>query len=101
MRSTGVTIKFVTNTTKDSKETLYNRLKGLKFEIEQDQIFSSLASAKNLIDKSKLKPLLLLTEDAKKDFKDVIPKNDAEIDAVVVGLAPDSFQYERLNEAFR
>lgn len=54
-----------------------------------------------MIDKSKLKPLLLLTEDAKKDFEDVIPKHDAEVNAVVVGLAPDSFQYEKLNEAFR
>ena len=45
-----------------------------------------------------LRPLLLLEESAKEDFKGVPTKD---LNAVVVGLAPSLFDYSHLNEAFR
>ena len=51
--------------------------------------------------KEKLKPLLLLREEAVKDWGDVESSNNAQHDSVVVGLAPDHFQYQKLNEAFQ
>ena len=55
-------------------------------------------AARRLIDQRSLRPMLLLQSDAIEDFKGV-EVNDP--NAVVVGLAPDCFNYEILNKAFR
>lgn len=39
-----------------------------------------------------------MSDDARQDFP---PSTDKPFDSVVVGLAPDAFQYETMNEAFR
>ena len=36
-----------------------------------------------------------------KDWGDVELSNNAQHDSVVVGLAPDRFQYQKMNEAFQ
>ena len=51
--------------------------------------------------KEQLKPLLLLQEEAVKDWGDVELSNNAQHDSVVVGLAPDHFHYQKMNEAFQ
>ena len=51
--------------------------------------------------KEQLKPLLLLQEEALKDWGDVESSNNAQHDSVVVGLAPDHFHYQKMNEAFQ
>lgn len=98
LRETGVSVRFVTNTTKESKETLLRRLTGIGFDIKAEEVFTSLTAARRLIDQRKLRPMLLLQQDALEDFKGV-DVNDP--NAVVVGLAPDCFNYESLNKAFR
>ena len=98
LRETGVSVRFVTNTTKESKETLLRRLTGIGFDIKADEVFTSLTAARRLVDQRKLRPMLLLQQDALEDFKGV-DVNDP--NAVVVGLAPDCFNYELLNKAFR
>lgn len=91
-------MRFVTNTTKESKETLLTRLTGIGFDIKAEEVFTSLTAARRLVDQRKLRPMLLLQQDALEDFKGV-DVNDP--NAVVVGLAPDCFNYELLNKAFR
>jgi len=98
LRETGVSVRFVTNTTKESKETLLRRLTGIGFDIKAEEVFTSLTAARRLVDQRKLRPMLLLQQDALEDFKGV-DVNDP--NAVVVGLAPDCFNYELLNKAFR
>lgn len=93
-------MKFVTNTTKESKNILYNRLKTLGFDLNKDEIFSSLAAARKTILFRKLRPMLLIDAAAKEDFDDLVNPNDKP-NAVVVGLAPEKFNYDNLNEAFR
>lgn len=92
-------IKFVTNTTKESKNRIYNRLVGLGFTLEKNEIFSSLSAARNKINAEKLKPFLLIAPEAQEDFAGL--EYEGQPNAVVVGLAPTEFHYERLNEAFR
>ena len=41
------------------------------FDINKEEIFSSLMAAKQVIQKLKLKPYLILEEEAKEDFKDI------------------------------
>ena len=91
-------VRFVTNTTQDSQDTLLKLLTGIGFEIKTEEVFTSLTAVRRLINHRNLRPLLLLDSDAIKDFKG-IDVNDP--NAVVVGLAPDCFSYEMLNKAFR
>ncbi|XP_057338610.1 haloacid dehalogenase-like hydrolase domain-containing protein 2 [Microplitis mediator] len=100
LRTTNAKIKFVTNTTKESKSSLHNRLTNLGFDIKKDEIFSSLAAARELVIAKKLNPFLLIDSAAMEDFEDLI-KTDEEFNAVVVGLAPNKFNYEELNKGFR
>ncbi|TMW49296.1 hypothetical protein DOY81_005596 [Sarcophaga bullata] len=98
LRESGLYIRFVTNTTKESRQTLLNRLKTIGFEIEKDEIHSSLSAAVEYIKREQLNPFYLVSKDARTDF----PSNDPDIpyDSVAVGLAPDEFHYENLNKAF-
>lgn len=98
LRQTGVAIRFVTNTTKESKDTLLKRLTNIGFDVKAEEVFTSLTAARRLVDHRQLRPLLLLGSDAQQDFKGVDVSSP---NAVVVGLAPDCFDYEMLNKAFR
>ena len=89
----------MTNTTKESKNILHQRLKKLGFDIKEEEIFSSLCAAKETIIKRKLNPLLLLDSAAMEEFQDLA--KPGELDAVVIGLAPEKFNYDNLNRAFR
>lgn len=98
LRQSRVKVKFVTNTTKESKRVLVNRLLSLGFDIKADEIFTSLTAAHVLLEHRKVRPLLLVDEKALEDFQG-IPVDDP--NAVVIGLAPDKFDYTTMNHAFR
>ncbi|XP_075145270.1 haloacid dehalogenase-like hydrolase domain-containing protein 2 [Haematobia irritans] len=98
LRESGILIKFVTNTTKESRQTLLNRLRDIGFKLEKEEIHSSLSAAVEYVKREKLNPFYLVSKDARTDF----PENDDQkpLDAVAVGLAPEEFHYENLNKAF-
>ena len=102
LRRSGLRYKFVTNTTKESQNFLYERLKSIGFDIEKNEIFTSLIAARDFIRNEKLRPHLLLEDSAMEDFQDVtkelVDNNKGE--AVVVGLAPSKFNYDTLNDSF-
>lgn len=72
-------------------------------------MFTSLSAAVQFVQSNQLKPFYLLSEDAKRDFitnyESKPTNNNNEVvgdeDSVVVGLAPDKFEYESMNKAFR
>lgn len=66
----------------------------------ENDMFTSLSAAVQYVRNNKLLPLYLLTDDAKKEFGPSDQCMDT-ANAVVVGLAPDQFNYEKMNEAFR
>ncbi|XP_062410175.1 haloacid dehalogenase-like hydrolase domain-containing protein 2 [Sardina pilchardus] len=98
LRSAPVAVKFVTNTTKECKRTLLERLRKLNFDIQEQEIFTSLTAARNLLEQRKVRPLLLVEDSALEDFSGI---DTSEPNAVVVGLAPEHFNYQMLNKAFR
>lgn len=61
-------VKFVTNTTKECKRTLHERLRRLQFEIEEQEIFTSLTAARKLLEHKSVRPLLLVENSALEDF---------------------------------
>jgi len=100
LRASGLKVRFVTNTTKESSKALHSRLTGLGFDVAREEMFSSLAAARVLAEERGLRPLLLVDEAAEEEFEGLAtshgPKN-----AVLVGLAPKMMQYPILNQAFR
>lgn len=99
LRAANIRIKFVTNTTKESKRLLHENLTNLGFIIEKEEIFTSLTAANELIVKKNYNPLYLVANEALEDLPKQKPAD--KVDAVVIGLAPNEFHYEKLNEAFR
>ncbi|XP_005103194.1 haloacid dehalogenase-like hydrolase domain-containing protein 2 isoform X2 [Aplysia californica] len=93
-----IKVKFVTNTTKESKAVLMRRLLKIGFDVSEEDVFTSLSAARQLVDAQNLRPYLLVDEKAMEDFEGV-PQEDP--NSVVVGLAPDRMNYEDLNTAMR
>uniref|UniRef100_A0A8C7E412 Haloacid dehalogenase-like hydrolase domain-containing protein 2 n=1 Tax=Naja naja TaxID=35670 RepID=A0A8C7E412_NAJNA len=87
-----------TNTTKECKQDLLERLKQLDFDIKEDEIFTSLTAARNLLEQKKFRPLLMVEKNALHDFTGL---DTSDPNAVVIGLAPDQFNYPTMNKAFR
>ncbi|XP_067339332.1 haloacid dehalogenase-like hydrolase domain-containing protein 2 [Channa argus] len=98
LRQASVAVKFVTNTTKESKRTLLERLQRLNFDLQEKEIFTSLSAARSLVEQNQHRPLLLVEDGALEDFTGI---DTTEPNAVVIGLAPDHFNYQTLNTAFR
>lgn len=69
LRSSPVAVKFVTNTTKECKRTLFERLQKLSFDIHEDEIFTSLTAARNFVEQKQVRPLLLVDNSALEDFE--------------------------------
>ncbi|XP_020780528.1 haloacid dehalogenase-like hydrolase domain-containing protein 2 [Boleophthalmus pectinirostris] len=98
LRQAPVAIKFVTNTTKESKRNLLERLQRLNFDVQEKEIFTSLTAARSLLEQRQHRPLLLVEDSALEDFTGI---DTSDPNAVVIGLAPDHFHYETMNKAFR
>lgn len=68
------------------------------FELDSEEIYSSLSAASKYVQTNNLNPFYLLSSDARQDFPE---QKGTDFDAVVVGLAPKEFHYENLNKAFK
>ena len=82
----------------ESQNVLHDRLIKLGFDISKDEVYSSLAAAKDLIRQRQLRPLLMLEPEALEDFEEF---DTSDPNSVVIGLAPTQFNYDALTEAFR
>ncbi|KAM7076252.1 haloacid dehalogenase-like hydrolase domain-containing protein 2 isoform 1-T3 [Ciconia maguari] len=98
LRSAPDTIRFVMNTTKECKRDLLERLMKLGFDIAENEIFTSLTAARNLLEQKQVWPLLLVDDKALPDFTGIATDDP---NAVVVGLAPEHFHYEMMNRVFQ
>ncbi|EKM58762.1 uncharacterized protein PHACADRAFT_87446 [Phanerochaete carnosa HHB-10118-sp] len=114
-----VPFRFCSNTSKESRNELEARLRGMSFELRSDtrnsaagdgrEMWTSLGAVSGLLQKRGLRNPFCLLEPSPKDeiFRDLGPSSegtwasDSEYDSVVVGLAPSLLTYEHLNTAFR
>ena len=69
LRSHDVNLKFVTNTTKESKRCLMTRLHKIGFDIKPSELYTSLSAARHVIDKNNLRPMLMVDQRALEDFE--------------------------------
>ena len=93
-----VPIQYVTNTSKENLTSLGDRVRRAGLDIKDEDIFSSLTAAKDMVIAEGLRPLMLLEESAVQQFEGV---DCSDPNCVLVGLSPSSFHYEKLNEAFK
>ncbi|KAF9979364.1 Haloacid dehalogenase-like hydrolase domain-containing protein 2 [Actinomortierella ambigua] len=101
LRQHGVPFKLVTNTSKTSTENLTMKLQKMGFNVSRDDVITSLAATRMLVERDNLKPFLILEPKAAEEFANIPKDASRPYDAVVVGLAPSCFHYDKLNEAFR
>lgn len=98
LRGSGLPLRFVTNTTRQSRAALLRELAGRGLAIAQDELFTPASAARELLIARGLRPLLLIHPDLAPDFAGL---DTAEPNAVVVGDAGEYFRYATLNQAFR
>lgn len=98
LRESGLPLRFVTNTTRQSRGTLLRELAGRSLAIREDELLTPATAARELLIARGLRPLLLIHPDLAPDFAGL---DTTEPNAVVVGDAGEHFRYAALNQAFR
>jgi HAD superfamily hydrolase (TIGR01458 family) len=98
LRAAEITIRFLTNTTRQSKRQLVHQLQSFGISAAPDEVFTPVAAARAWLNKNGYVPHLLVHPDLEEDFADC--RADGPL-AVVLGDAAQRFTYENMNAAFR
>jgi HAD superfamily hydrolase (TIGR01458 family) len=98
LKSSGLAIRYVTNTTRKPRREVCEHLLSLGFEVEEAEIFTPARAAAGLIGEKSCFPLV--DESLLEDLEGVTLSQDRP-DYVLVGDLGEGFTYERLNAAFR
>ncbi|KAF4574265.1 hypothetical protein EYR36_005598 [Pleurotus pulmonarius] len=110
LRHHGVPFRFCSNTSKESTAAAKRRLAQMGIEVGDvdddggnEELWTSIGAVKRYLQSLGVRrPYLLLSDSAKEEIESSPPYNDDhDFDAVVVGLAPNHFDYHHLNTAFR
>lgn len=99
IRNAGIAIRGITNTTRQPRRSLLDKLRGMGLTMEPDELFMPAIAARRYLEARGMSPHLLIHPALEEDFAG-LPKS-AGRSAVVVGDAGAGFTYERLNVAFR
>ncbi len=91
-------VRFITNTTRSTRNEILDKLIAMGLNIEKQQLFTAPLAALQYLQDNKLNPYLLIHPNLYPEFSDL---NHQNFDSVLVGDAGQSFTYENLNTAFR
>jgi len=91
-------VRYLTNTTRSTRQSLVERLRKLGLEIEEREVFSAPQAAVQVLGQRGLRPFLLVHPNLLPEFKDFSTVNP---NAVVLGDAGEALTYQNLNQAFR
>ena len=97
LRGSGLALRFVTNTSRQSRRQVLAMLSELGFSIETEELFTAPLAAASYLKSHGLSPLLLVAEAVREDF----PESAGPADAVVLADGPAHLDYEHLDQAFR
>jgi HAD superfamily hydrolase (TIGR01458 family) len=98
LRAGGIRHKFITNTTRRSRDQVAEKLLQLGLEVDSADIFTPAALAAGFLRSRRLAPFLVACPDLRADFVDV---DGGDGEAVVVGDAGVFFSYDLMNAAYR
>jgi HAD superfamily hydrolase (TIGR01458 family) len=101
LRDAGLRLRFVTNTTARSRTQTLEKLRGLGFEVDDDELVTPAALArKHCLDSGHRTVALVMNENVKEDFEGLEETEDGP-DAVIMGDLGERFGFDILNGAFR
>jgi HAD superfamily hydrolase (TIGR01458 family) len=101
LRSRGMPLRFVTNTTSRSRRQTLERLGRLGFEVPEAELITPAALARaHCEDAGHESVALVMNEDVKEDFEG-LTEADSGVDAVIMGDLGEAFGFGILNHAFR
>ena len=98
VRSSPLALRFITNTSQQTRETLLARLRGFGFELEDSQLFTAVDAARQWLIERQLRPFCLVHENIRCEFDDL---DQTDPNAVLIADAADGFSYANLNRAFQ
>jgi HAD superfamily hydrolase (TIGR01458 family) len=98
LESSGLSLRYITNTTRKPRREVREHLLSLRFEVEEAEIFTPARAAAGLIGDKSCFPLV--DESLLEDLEEVTLAEDRP-DYVLVGDLGEGFTYGRLNAAFR
>jgi HAD superfamily hydrolase (TIGR01458 family) len=98
LRDTGLPLRFVSNTTRSTKQALLDRLRTMGVAVAVDELFTPAMAAREWLRQNRCSPHLLVHPKLEADFEG-LPEGGKR--AVVVGDAGEVLDYSRLNAAFR
>lgn len=98
LRDAGLDLRFITNTTRSTKDTVLARLSTLGVDVADSELFTPAEAARRWLVENRCRPHLLVHPDLMPDFEGRFAGPGG---AVVVGDAGDRFDYASLNRAFR
>src|SRR5215207_4254094 len=101
LRSLGLALRFVTNTTSRSRPETLRKLHRLGVPLEESELVTPAALAvRHCLENGWRRASLLLPDDVKEDFAD-LEEDDERPDVVIVGDLGERFGYDVLNGAFQ
>ena len=98
LKSSGLVLRYVTNTTRKPRREVSEHLRSLGFEVEEEEIFTPARAAAALIGEKSCFPLV--DESLLEDLAGIMLTEDRP-DHVLVGDLGEGFSYDRLNAGFR
>ena len=102
LRESGLSIRFLSNSTRRSRASVAARLGGIGFSIGEGEILTPAVAAAAMLRRERKTAFLLTTGDTHRDFEDVgVTITDDYPDYIVIGDAGDRFTYALLNRAMR
>lgn len=98
LQAEGLTLRFVTNTSRKTSAAVCDDLQALGFQPAPDQVFTAPAAIRNYLVSHRLRPYLLIHESLEPEFAD-LDRDDP--NAVVLCDAERRLDYAHLDEAFQ
>jgi HAD superfamily hydrolase (TIGR01458 family) len=92
-----LTLRFITNTARKTKQQILQQLNAMGFEIPDDLLFTAPNAALSYCLEHQLNPYCLVHRNIKQEFKEI---EQEPFNAVILGDAEDDLNYTNLNKAF-
>jgi HAD superfamily hydrolase (TIGR01458 family) len=97
LRQAGVPMRFVTNTSRSTCQTVLQSLRDMGFEVMASEVFTAPLALKYYCQQHGLRPYCLIHPDLAAEFADIAQSDP---NAVLIADAAERFDYQHLNRAF-
>lgn len=97
LRQRSIPMRFVTNTSRSTSQSVFAELTRMGFDIKPEEVFTAPVAIKSLCQAKGYRPFCLIHPDLMPEFSDL---DQSRPNAVIVTDAAELFNYQQLNQAF-